>query len=52
MVLGNNPTAEEKIGRSHAATGRVAECPSMITNIVPVPNLVYHILIVSSSVAV
>lgn len=51
MALGNNPTTEEKIGRSDAATGRVAKYPSRITNIVPVPNLVYHILIISSSVA-
>lgn len=51
MALGNKHTAEEMIGRSHAVIGRVAECPSRITNIIPVTTLVYHILIVSSLVA-
>lgn len=49
MALGNSPRAEEMIGRRHAATGSVAEGPSRITSLVPVPNIIYHILSISSS---
>lgn len=49
MALGKNPRAEEMTGRRHAATGSVAEDPSRITNLVPVPNIIYHILSIYSS---
>lgn len=50
MALGNNPRAEEMFGGGHAATGSVGEGPLRITSLVPVPNIIYHILSISSSV--